>query len=101
MTYDFVYDAQTGVTFEGAAQVGAAQVIILAGALRLYLRTGMKPNRAYTPTNMRAAASRITGVEYPRGRKGLELASEHLDTIRAMLLNERRASLGLEPKGAN
>jgi len=98
MEYDFVHDAGTGVTFEGAAQVAAAQVIILAGALRLYLRTGMKPNRAYTPTNMRAAASRITGVEYPRGRRGLELASEHLDTLRAMLLNERRESLGLEPR---
>lgn len=101
MTYDFVYDAQTGVTFEGPDQVSAAQVIILAGALRLYLRTGMKPNRAYTPGAMREAVTRITGVKYPRGRKGLELASEHLDTIRAMLLNERRASLGLEPKGAN
>ena len=101
MEFDFVHDAATGVTLAGAEQIGAAQVIILAGALRLYLRTGMKPNRAYTPTNMRAAASRITGVEYPRGRKGLELASEHLDTIRAMLLNERRASLGLEPREAH
>ena len=86
------------VSFVGREQVAAAQVIILAGALRLYLRTGMKPNRAYTPTAMRAAVSRITGVEYPRGRKGLELASEHLDTIRVMLLNERRESVGLEPR---
>jgi hypothetical protein len=77
------------VTVHGREPIAAAQVIILAGALRLYLRTGMKPNRAYTPTNMRAAASRITGVEYPRGRKGLELASAHLDTIRDALLEGR------------
>ena len=74
------------VSFVGREQVAAAQVIILAGALRLYLRTGMKPNRAYTPTAMRAAVSRITGVEYPRGRRGLELASNDLELMRSALL---------------
>jgi len=73
------------VSFVGREQVAAAQVIILAGALRLYLRTGVRPNRAYTATNMRAAASRITGVEYPRGRRGLELASTDLELMRSAL----------------
>jgi len=41
------------------------QAITLARALRLYARTGMKANRAYTPSAMLATASRITGRAYP------------------------------------
>ncbi len=40
---------------------------VLASGLKLYARTGMKPNRLYTPTNMLRAASSHTGAKYKRG----------------------------------
>jgi hypothetical protein len=35
--------------------------IALKGGLNMYMSSGMKPNRAWTPTAMLAAASEITG----------------------------------------
>ena len=49
----------------GGMDVFRARVI--ASGLRLYARTGMKPNRAYTPTAMLTAASSLTGEKYKRG----------------------------------
>jgi hypothetical protein len=49
----------------GAIDIYRARVI--ASSLRLYAKTGMKPNRAYTPTSMLKAASGITGEKYKRG----------------------------------
>jgi len=49
------------------------QAITLARALRLYARTGMKANRAYTPSAMLATASQITGQSFP-SRAYLEAA---------------------------
>lgn len=40
---------------------------VVASGLRLYAKTGMKPNRAYTPTAMLRAASEMTGEKYKRG----------------------------------
>lgn len=37
--------------------------VVIASAAALYLNTGMKANRAYTPTAMRKALNGITGVE--------------------------------------
>ena len=42
-------------------------IVVLASALKLYARTGMKANRAYTPTNMLKTATRYTGNKYKRG----------------------------------
>ena len=39
----------------------------IASGLRLYARTGMKPNRVWTPTAMLRAASSMTGTKYKRG----------------------------------
>ena len=39
----------------------AYQAVIIASALRLYAKTGIKANRAYTPTNMIRKAREITG----------------------------------------
>lgn len=52
----------------------------MTNAIRLYLRTGMKANRAYTPASMLATAGIITGHSYKRGRRGLEQAAFDLDT---------------------
>jgi hypothetical protein len=42
------------------------QAAAVASALRLYAETGMKVNRAYTPTNMLKMASAITGRTFKR-----------------------------------
>jgi hypothetical protein len=44
------------------------QALVIAKALEMYARYGMTPNRAYTPTNMLATASRITGIKFKRGQ---------------------------------
>lgn len=41
--------------------------LTIASALTLYAKTKLKVNRAYTPTNMLNAATKITGVTYKRG----------------------------------
>lgn len=40
------------------------QAITIATGLKLYARTGMKPNRAWTPKAMMAAAARLTGKRF-------------------------------------
>lgn len=40
------------------------QAIVIASALDLYRKTGMKANRAYTPSAMMKAASQITGRKF-------------------------------------
>ena len=40
----------------------------IKSGLGLYRKTGMKPNRAWTPTAMLAAAGQITGKRYKRGQ---------------------------------
>jgi hypothetical protein len=56
--YDEKGDART-FTGEGAVNVFAMAAI--ASALRLYAKTGLRANRAYTPRAMMAAAARHTG----------------------------------------
>lgn len=48
-------------TGEGIARF---QIVVIKNAIKLYRNTGMKANRAYTPTNMRNAAERITGKKF-------------------------------------
>jgi hypothetical protein len=48
--------------------VNIFQAIAVKGAIKLYINTGMKANRAYTPTNMLATAGRITGKTFKRGQ---------------------------------
>lgn len=43
------------------------RAVVIASALELYAKTGMKANTAYTPKNMLATAGQITGVAYKRG----------------------------------
>lgn len=40
------------------------QALVIAKALRLYSKTGIKANRMYTPTNMRLMAEKITGLRF-------------------------------------
>jgi len=40
------------------------QAVVVKAALRLYAKTGMKANSAYTPKNMMAVATKITGKKF-------------------------------------
>lgn len=54
-------------TFTGRDGVQTFVAITLKHGLILYHRTGMKPNRNWTPTAMLREASRITGKKFKRG----------------------------------
>lgn len=49
-------------------QVDKIQATILASALEMYHKTKIKVNRAYTPSNMLATATNITGKKFKRGQ---------------------------------
>lgn len=62
----------------GPEQVNVFRAITMKHALQLYAKTGMKANRAYTPTAMLAVATEYTGKKYKRGQ--YDLAAQDLDT---------------------
>lgn len=76
-----------GTMFAGREAVNVFALITLKGALKLYDATGMKPNRAYTPTAMLAAAGKATGKTYKRGQ--FKAAIADLETVIA----EARAAI--------
>jgi hypothetical protein len=45
-------------------QISAYQCLVIASALKLYAKTGMKAARAYTPANMIRAAEAMTGQKF-------------------------------------
>lgn len=65
--------------------IDAFRLKVITSAIGIYLKTGMQVNRAYTPANMKRAASEYTGITYPRSRKGLEQAHADLTRIIATL----------------
>ena len=56
------------ITFNGPDAVSVYAIRVLASGLALYAKTGMVPNRAYTPTKMLSRAAEYTGVRYKRGQ---------------------------------
>ena len=52
-----------GTSFTGE-HVNAYVCTALASGLRLYAKTGMKPNRAWTPKAMMAKAAELTGKKF-------------------------------------
>lgn len=64
----FIGVGKGGTSYVGPDAVALLRARTIASALRLYARTGMKANRAYTPSNMLAAATGITGKQYKRGQ---------------------------------
>lgn len=56
MTTDPVAIAQ-----DSSAKIAVYQAMIIKAALRLYAKTGIKPNRAYKPSTMMKIARQITG----------------------------------------
>ncbi len=74
-----------GMSFTGHG-VSVFQAAVLASGLRLYAKTGMKPNRMYTPTNMLKTVGAITGKTYKRGQ--FEQAASDLDAWKQEQLGE-------------
>lgn len=69
-----------GMTFTGRG-VDVFRAKVIASGLRLYAKTGMRPNRAWTPTAMLKAANALTGHVYRRGQ--YEAAACALDELAA------------------
>lgn len=55
------------------------QIVVVARGIELYLKTGIKPSRMWTPGNMLATASKLTGKTYKRGQ--LAQAAADLNAI--------------------
>ena len=57
-----------GAEYSGPRAVNVFRCKVVAAALRLYAKTGMKANRAYTPTAMLRVATEETGKHFKRGQ---------------------------------
>lgn len=62
-------------SFNTPNEIEAYRLIVIASALTLYAKTGMKANRAYTPTAMLAAATAATGRTFTGKDKYTEAAA--------------------------
>lgn len=61
-----IAQSQGAICFSGDS-VPNYQIIVVRRAILLYRDTGMKANRAYTPTNMKRTAENLTGLTFKRG----------------------------------
>ena len=81
-----------GTTFAGPDAVALFRAMALKSGLKLYARTGMRPNRAWTPTAMLRTAAAITHKTYKRGE--FEKAADDLhiwiETMKSALPVEER-----------
>ena len=64
---DYLTRTNGGQSFQGS-DVNIFRGAVIASALRLYAKTGMQANRAYTPSAMLRAAAEITGRKFKRGQ---------------------------------
>ncbi len=85
------------ILFTGKEQVQLFQAIVVKHAMKLYLKTGLKVNRAYTPTNMRKVATKITGHQYTASKNGLALALDDL----TKWLEAKQTSASTQPVETN
>lgn len=78
--------------------VSVFQARTIAAGLRLYAETGIKPNSAYTPTNMIRVANRITGHNYRRGQYKAAAAAldEYADKVAKEIMT---AAVFMQGKG--
>jgi len=56
------------------------RMTVIRTAIKIYLGTGMKVNRMYTPGNMVQAVTQKTGKTYKRGKVGMTEAFNDLET---------------------
>ena len=62
------------------------RMTVIHSAIKLYLKTGMKVNRMYTPANMVQQVTQKTGKVYKRGKAGM---TEAFNDLEAWLINNR------------
>jgi hypothetical protein len=55
------------------------RMAVICSALKLYMKTGMKANRMYTPGNMVRQVTQKTGKTYKRGKVGMTEAFNDLE----------------------
>jgi hypothetical protein len=67
----------------GGTGVDVFRAAVIASGLSLYAKTGMRPNRAYTPTAMIRAAGEMTGRKYKA--REYDRASEDLSALCQLL----------------
>ena len=77
-------------SFSGQLGMTVYRATVIASGLRLYARTGMKPNRAYTPSAMLRAAEDMTGRKFKRGQ--YEEAAQALTELAQRLAPDARAA---------
>lgn len=63
------YDANGNATTFTGEGVEVFRLAVLASALKMYGKCGMRANRAYTPAAMLAAATAATGNKYKRAQR--------------------------------
>jgi len=82
MTKSYVQLNDKGLvtSYVGPDATSLFAAITVRNAMKLYLDCGIKASRTYTVKNMTRAASVYTQKAYPASKKGLELASEDLQT---------------------
>ena len=60
------------------------RMTVIRSALKLYMKTGMKANSMYTPSNMLAAISKKSGKAYKKSKQGYAEAFEDISNWLAM-----------------
>lgn len=69
----------TTIIFSGHDQVTCYQTIALKHGLKFFVKTGIRPNSAWTPTAMMKLAAHLTGRTFkPRDYAGAIAALERL-----------------------
>jgi hypothetical protein len=93
---DYLERTKTGTVFVGS-DVRIFQALAIAQGLKLYARTGMRINRAYTPKNMMAVAAQLTGQRF-KARDYLGAAqalSDWADARKAAPRDDEARAVGL------
>ena len=89
--------ASGAISFVGADATKLYSAAVLKSAIKLFAKTGIKVNRAYTPGAMLAAAGQITGKKYKRAqyKPAIDDLQVWCDTMSAALpkLNEKGEAL--------
>jgi hypothetical protein len=75
---DSITDNGSSVSFVGPRAVNVYACAAVASALRVYANSGIKMNRAYTPTNMLAFVLQQTGTKFPKTKAGYYNAAAKL-----------------------
>jgi hypothetical protein len=68
MNDSIIHHSGGGISFNGPDAVNLFRATALWSALGLYAKTGIKPNRAWTPTVMLKMAGEYSGKTYKRGQ---------------------------------